>query len=296
MRLGHKAAHLSTGVVSRDMADEESGRLERAINGGTDLASKFMGAGMGLLGPEAALLGPGVEWISGQLLSKVGTTVVRMVGQGAAERAGAALLVIRSDAEEHARNGETPRSDGFAESRDGHRPDSEELLEGVLLHAAESYEQRKVVPLAHLYDGLAFDSRVSADEGHFLVKLADRLTYRQLVGLSVLQSAQYFDTLVSASYRRDQGEVSPSDAIALEIDDLADQGVIGVQVAGGDEIARPGELWGSSGRASAKPFQDLKLTSVGLVMHRLMRLSSLSAEDQAAFLNDLAIPVHQAAR
>ena len=148
------------------MAEDDLGRLERAITGGSDLISKMMGASTGLLGADVVLLGPPVEWISGQLLRKVGLTVVSMVGRGAAERAGAALVVIESDAAEHAHNGERPRTDGFAEPRDGHRPDSEELLEGVLLHAAATYEQRKVVLLGHLYDGIAFDPRVSAEQGH----------------------------------------------------------------------------------------------------------------------------------
>jgi hypothetical protein len=276
------------------MAEGESERFERAVNGGIDLISKTAGSSTGLLGPEGALLGGGVEWISGQLLRRVGTMVVNMVGRGAAERAGGALLVIQADAAEHQRDRDTPRSDGFAESRDGQRPDSEELLEGVLLHAAQSYEQRKVVLLAHLYDGLAFDSQINAGQGHYLLKLAARLTYEQLVALSVFQDEKHLDTLATASYRRDEGQVAPSDTIALEIDDLADQGVLGVRVEGGDETARPAELWGSSGRASAKPFQDLKLMPVGLSMHRLMRLSTIPADDQNHFIGELDIPVHSA--
>src|SRR5207249_12008653 len=61
------------------------------------------------------------------------------------------------------------------------------------------------------------------------------------------------ETLATAAYRRDVGEVAPPEALALEIDDLADEGVIGVRVEGSDdELHRPGELWGSSGRADRK--------------------------------------------
>jgi hypothetical protein len=35
------------------MADEESGRLERAIGGGVDLLGKLAGASMGLVSPDA---------------------------------------------------------------------------------------------------------------------------------------------------------------------------------------------------------------------------------------------------
>jgi hypothetical protein len=247
-------------------------------------------AAVTLIGPEAALAGPTVAWLSLPLLRRAGEAVVNMVSRRGAERAGAALLVIGSDAQERDERGETPRTDGFSEPRDGHRPDSDELLEGVLMYAAASYEERKVVLLGHLYDGIAFDATVTAEQAHYLLKLADRLTYRQLVALAALHDPERFDRLATASYQRDEGSTGPTDALALELDDLAAQGIIGIRVEGSDEIARPGELWGSSGRASAKAFQDLKLLPTGLDLHRLMRLHSIPAEDCQRFLNELVTP------
>src|SRR5262249_5447307 len=136
-----------------------------------------------------------------------------MVGQGAAARAGAAVAVIEQDRIEHERKGEQPRGDGFDQPRDGNRPDSDELLEGMLMLAAATYEQRKVVHIAHLYDGLLSDESVSAEKGHYLLKLADRLTYRQLVALAVLADKRNQDALATASYRRDEGAVGPADSV-----------------------------------------------------------------------------------
>jgi hypothetical protein len=108
----------------------------------------------------------------------------------------------------------------------------------------------------------------------------------------VFQDEGNAGALAIAAIKRDEGATKPSDAIALEIDDLADTGVIGVQVEGSDLIARPGELYGSSGRASNKPFQDLKPTTIGQTMHRLMRLDSIQAEDRERFLAELAEPAY----
>jgi hypothetical protein len=215
---------------------------------------------------------------------------VNMVSRRGAERAGAALLVVQVDAAERAEHGETPRSDSFSKSHDGRRPDSDELLEGVLMYAAASYEERKVVLLGHLYDGIAFDATVSTEEAHYLLKLADRLTYRQLVALATIQDPECFEPLVRASYQRDEGTTGPTDALALELDDLADQGVLGVLVEGSEEVARPGELYGSSGRASAKDFQSLHLTQAGLNLHRLMRLDTIPLEGRVRLLDELAAP------
>lgn len=272
------------------MTDDESSRLDRAVEGGAALLSQTAGTALALISPEVGLAGPAVAWLSTPLLRRAGEAVVNMVSQRGAERAGAALLVVRADAAEHAECGETPRSDGFSESHDGRRPDSDELLEGVLMYAAASYEERKVVLLGHLYAGVAFDAGVSAEEAHYLLKLADRLTYRQLVVLATLQDPESSNRLAKASYQRDEGTTGPTDALALELDDLADQGALGVLVEGAEEVARPGELYGSSGRASAKDLQSLKLTQTGLNLHRLMRLDAVSVEDRARLLRELAAP------
>lgn len=272
------------------MTDEESSRLDRAIEGGAALLSQTAGVALAVVSPEAGLAGPAVAWLSTPLLRRAGEAVVNMVSRRGAERAGAALLVVQADAAEHAGCGETPRSDGFSESHDGRRPDADEVLEGVLIYAAASYEERKVVLLGHLYDGIAFDVSVSSEEAHFLLKLADRLTYRQLVALTTLQDPENFNRLAKASYQRDEGTTGPTDALALEVDDLADQGALGVLVEGGEEVARPGELYGSMGRVSAKDFQSLRLTQTGLNLHRLMRLDTITVADRARLLDELATP------
>jgi hypothetical protein len=272
------------------MTDEESSKLDQAIEDGAALLSQTAGAALAVISPEAGLAGPAVAWLSTPLLRRAGEAVVNMVSRRGAERAGAALLVVKADAAERAGCGETPRSDGFSEAHDGRRPDSDELLEGVLMYAAASYEERKVVLLGHLYDGIAFDASVSTEEAHYLLKLADRLTYRQLVALATLQDPESFNRLAKASYQRDEGTTGPTDALALELDDLADQGALGVLVEGADEVARPGELYGSAGRASAKDFQSLQLTQTGLNLHRLMRLDTTPVEDRARVLDELATP------
>lgn len=272
------------------MTEDESSNLDRAIKAGAALLSQTAGTALAVVSPEVGLAGPAVAWLSTPLLRRAGEAVVNMVSRRGAERAGAALLVVQADAAEHAECGETPRSDGFSESHDGLRPDSDEVLEGVLMYAAASYEERKVVLLGHLYDGIAFDASVSAEEAHYLLKLADRLTYRQLVALATLQDPESFERLAKASYQRDEGTTGPTDALALELDDLADQGALGVLVEGTEDVARPGELYGSMGRVSAKDFQSLQLTQTGLNLHGLMRLDTIPVEDRARLLDELVAP------
>lgn len=130
-------------------------------------------------------------------------------------RAGAALLILASDARERAARGEAPRADGFFDDRGSLRPEAEELLEAVLLQAANAYEERKVPLFAHLYDAVAHDPAISGADAHAFLHVAADLTYRQFVGLSVLgQRGRYGDELALAEVTREESDTTISAALA----------------------------------------------------------------------------------
>jgi hypothetical protein len=84
-------------------------------------------------------------------------------------------------------DGQAIRDDGFfggdAESTPS---DAEQILEGVLRAAAESHEARKAERMGELYAYFALHVDVSAAHANFLLGLADRLTYQQLLLLGLL--------------------------------------------------------------------------------------------------------------
>lgn len=83
-------------------------------------------------------------------------------------------------------DGRAIRDDGFF-GRDGDTPsDAEQILEGVLRSAAESHEARKAERMGELYAYFALHVDVSAAHANFLLGLADRLTYQQLLLLGLL--------------------------------------------------------------------------------------------------------------
>jgi hypothetical protein len=70
-----------------------------------------------------------------------------------------------------------------------------------MLAAADAWEQRKVPYLGRLFSGTSFDSNVSVGESNYLLRLATRLTYRQLVLLRFWVAAQggrYEEAILSA--------------------------------------------------------------------------------------------------
>jgi hypothetical protein len=75
------------------------------------------------------------------------------------------------------------RDDGFF----GDEPSSaSEILEGVLLAARDSFEEKKVRYLGYLYASIACTDQISTYLANRLIVQAQRLTYRQLVLLAMI--------------------------------------------------------------------------------------------------------------
>jgi hypothetical protein len=81
-----------------------------------------------------------------------------------------------------------PRQDWFAVEGDVVKASNSgvELLEGTLISAVNAFERRKVKLIANLWALLLFNPSVSSEAGIFLLKVANELSYRQLVVLAAL--------------------------------------------------------------------------------------------------------------
>jgi len=216
----------------------------------------------------------------------------RVLAPRQSRRAAAALVVMADDQAQRQRVGDEPRNDGFFAERDGYRPDAEDLLEGILLHAANTYEERKVPFLGHLYDGVAHDPTVDPADAHRLLTLAGRLTYRQLGLLSLFAQADEDETarrLMRAAGLRDEGRAVPSPGLLAEIDDLGAEGLIGVRIRGGTPQRISAGL-DSNGLATGQPFGALRLLPSGQTLFGAMRLDRLPGGDRDALLEDLSAP------
>jgi len=266
--------------------DDNVDRLSGAVEKGARLVGSLVGGAVGLVGgPPGALGGAAAGWAAGEALVSVGRSVVQRLDDRGAMRVGAAITVIETDAEQHRENGEPPRSDGYFDPRGELRPEAEDLLEGVLLVAANTYEEKKLPYLAHLYDGVVHDESVAAADGLYLVRAADQLTYRQLIGLAVFASAErYVMDLARAQAARDEG-ASIDPAFAWEFNDLAMRGLLGIEST--DGIPRnPAGLVGGNAMTDF-PYGQGRLMPPGDTLHRLMRLSSIPEGEQREWLSGL---------
>ena len=270
-----------------DQDGHQSG-TELIIAKGAQLAGALVGGGVGMVGgPVGAFGGAAAGWAAGEVIAAIGVEVMqRMSGRGA-ERAAATAILIAQDGLKHESAGEQPRDDGFFDERCGLRPEEDELLEAVLLTAANTYEERKLPYLAHLFDGVKYDASVAAADALFMARLADELTYRQLVGLAVFGHHEvHFRALARAETRFKEGFAVRDAAFMQELDALDARALVGVRDKQGLVRTPVGTFGGST--LSEASFGKLRLTGPGETLYRLMRLDEIPQLDRDEWVAGLA--------
>lgn len=256
-----------------------------------ELVQSISAAGGALAGTALTLVaGPFVGSASGELvgraLLRVGAEVQRRFFAPRQERRiGRAFQVAAERTQHRLEGGEAPRSDDFWLRDDTGRSDAEELLEGVLLNAANAFEERKVELLARLYASLEFRSDVSPGHANYLLNLTDRLTYRQLVLLGVFSSP---DTgrlsLIDAG--REEGVRRTTDEILAEMNEMSSVGVLGVEQDGG--FVAPVQATMGGGTFRGISLMRIEPTPLGTTLAELLELDdALSDDDRATIYTEL---------
>lgn len=190
-------------------------------------------AGVALLGPAGALIGPIASIGGRKVLEALGVGQVfdaaaeriaeRHLDRNERERVATAYTAALTGIAEQADKG--LRNDGFFDQprADDGRTNAEEVLESVLRRAQEAYEQRKAERLGKLFAYIARANDVTPAHAHRLITLVGRLTFRQLLWLGVFKNAEERDLPDWSSTGtlgvRDQGFV-------LEVLELAQIGML----------------------------------------------------------------------
>ena len=155
----------------------------------------------------------------------------------------------------------------------------------MLRTAADSWEQQKVPYIGRIFGTAAVDESITPIEASHLVRVVERLSYRQIVLLAFWQAARSTrpdfvqlmgDTLMTSG-------ATPADAvIVLELNDLAATRLLerdpDVQTTGPSIQHVPGfRLMGESIGVGS-----IKLTPLGEKLHHLMGLEDVSIDELEA--------------
>lgn len=277
-------------------ADSESkavARLSGAIEAGSDLVGASAGAALGIFGGPPGVIGGAMAGVViTRSLRSVGSALVeRFTGPREQLRIGGAIAVAAEDIGARLDEGMTPRPDWDGEVGDPPRTDVDEILEGVLRHAADAYQERKVPYLGHFYAHVAFDESYAAAEVHLLLNPFERITYRGLVLMALLAEPSYEDQLGDAEMRRIASGVMQPQTVTFmlavaELNALGGADLIGVGQSDGKQVANYASVLGGGSFASFT--EKARLMPLGRRLHEGFELWRAPAADREEVLLDLA--------
>jgi hypothetical protein len=252
-----------------------------------ELVESASAAGGAIAGVALSLVaGPFVGSAGGELvgraLLRVGVELQqRLFAPMQDRRVGEAFLVAVNRARQRLDQGESPRDDGFFEPiAPGEAAPAEELLEGTMLAASNAYEQRKVPLLGRLYTSFAF-TKIDPAHASWLIGLADELTYRQLILLSIFGYPDH-EEFAEIDARIAQSVVGPEVGLVDEMEELAARGLLGIDADG--LVLAPGDSELGSSNFVGVPLARIRPRRSGAILAELMELDTLSEEDRRAVI------------
>jgi hypothetical protein len=204
------------------MAHQRNERGKKTLS----VAAAVTGAAIG--GAPGALAGKAIDIVGGEVLDRALAREERRRTEGLFKAAKARL-------EERLARGERLRDDDFfttppslarrmSSPWGAPRPPAHEIFEAVLLCAGRTYEESKLPHLAELPIALAFDPEVSPSYAHYLVRIADRLSYRQLLLLQIFNGDSLEPGLTDGDVRPDSRT-----GVGMEMEELARAGLLPIR-------------------------------------------------------------------
>jgi hypothetical protein len=273
------------------VAASDDDRLRQVVVVGMEIVGAAGGGGVGLIGGPAGAIGGAAAGVAlTRVLHRISLEVYdRLLVHRQQARVGAALVFAANDANELSATGAAIREDGFFDRGEEKRSDAEELMEGVLLHAADAYQELKLRHLAAIVPALASRPDVPAADGYWITDLASRLTWRQLVVLAIFQDPPE-QVLMQQDIDQDvQGRQPLPGVLADEVEELAALGLIGTTNSDGDAVRTERTIGGLEGGVWRVGMAAWQLTSVGQLLADLTRLDDVPKAQRDRVLHDLLV-------
>lgn len=174
------------------MADKEK-MIDSIADYGGAAAGAAVGAGIGTLvaGPFGAIGGALAGTVVERIFSKIGSDIKeRMLSKSESKKIGSVITMASEKIRVKIKSGKQLRNDDFFDEKIDDRSPAEEILEATLFAAQREYEERKLPYLANLYTNINFDPSIKRGMANQLIKLAESLSYRQLVMMRVIGAYQ----------------------------------------------------------------------------------------------------------
>ena len=134
-------------------------------------------------------------------------------------RVGKVLAIAALEIRQRLEKGENPRDDGFFNEKSTGRSDAAEIAEAIILKCQREPQEKKIRYMGYLKASIAFNSNISTNMGHQLIKAAEELTYRQFCILKLATVKDIFG-LRNENYRDHGGFSKELYSVLYECKDL----------------------------------------------------------------------------
>ncbi len=261
-------------------------RARAVVEGGGDLIGAAAGGAIGLVGGPFGAVGGAMAGVAiSRSLQAVGSEVLeRVLAHRAKGRVEAAGQVIAADTNALMASGLSVRTDAFFRADGTRVSTADEVLEGLLLYAADSYEERKIRHLAAVFPIVATDENVNPADAHWVSRTVHRLSWRQLGVVAVLingpQDSDSPDGRVAAP-------LSASPGLQEEVQELAEMGLIAV--GGSSGMVRAGGTWSTVSSIWHVPPATWGLTAAGQLLAASARLVEVDATFQHQLCKEIGL-------
>lgn len=246
--------------------------VPRAVSQAARASGLVFGGGLAtvLTGPFGTILAPLIGHLAGELAAwgaGAAFTPLEKSRVDTAVQAAANVVENQEEQQQHAR-----RDDFFAAS-DGGIPWGAELLEAAIKAAARDHESRKALHLGRFWANVIYDDAIDLATATFLLQKAREATYRQFVLLALFgrgDEEPWSQRLMDAGIANAEGETSIAFSLRRDVQDLAEEGLVGVAQHDGRVTATYAQLEGNvlDGDATGR----VRLTDVGTQLARLLSL------------------------
>ena len=225
---------------------DKNGVIKNLISSGAEIAGGALGGALGFLagGPAGAAAGGAGGAAAAVALKHIGHEVgERYLAPREKARAGGVLAIAADNINRRVDAGEELRKDGFFENSDNNRTAAEEIAESVILKAQKEPEEKKISFIGNLLSNISFDSQISPEMGHQIIKIAEQLTYRQLCILKLAAVKQNLN-LKDGDYRGHGSFQKDLYQVLYECLDLYHRGLVnfGGDVAFGPTDVKPAHI------------------------------------------------------
>lgn len=211
-------------MENKDNKTVKEGLIQTGVDYLASTANSTVGALIGgaILGPAGAALGAIAGTTVQKVLETIGNEIQkRALSTSEAKKVGTAYSLTQKFIEEKLNNNRKLRNDDFFQNKVNDRSPAEEILEGTILAAQREFEERKIVYMSKMYANIVFSPEISREMANYLIKLAEQMTYRQIIILQSIGIAKFSFppmSLQKTAYNSVSGISNV--AIAAEIFDL----------------------------------------------------------------------------